>query len=460
MKKVFLLLAAAICATTSSFAVTYELNGGQHNPYGWTDKDDMLQAFLTDGGAAECTLTIADFQAMIVEGKSTDGLHSPGLCTYLTSTVVANAYANAEKWGWLETYVKSKYDGVEGVLYSAGHYGAGAFFICGQSVSWPKSPSFAEYGKEENYFPAWGFNYGNPETVTEEFTLYAPYKDGYEFQGWFDNADFTGEAVTKITAETEGTLYAKWKLLPAVIYNIDGGQYNPYDWTCKDDMLQAFLKDGGAAECTLTIADFQAMAGTADSADGLHNLGLCKYITGPVTTAVYTNAEKWGWLDSYIKSKYEGTGLAYTTGTHHYGAGAFFISGESTAWPKSPSFVEYGKEENYFPAWGFNYGNPSNPTEKVTLYRPFKTDWHFEGWFDNAEFNGEPITTIDETFKGTLYAKWIVWTGVELPVVEENKLVNVYTINGVCVMKNADEEAIKSLTPGFYIVGNQKRLIK
>ena len=66
MKKVFLLLAAAICATTSSFAVTYELNGGQHNPYGWTDKDDMLQAFLTDGGAAECTLTIADFQAMIV----------------------------------------------------------------------------------------------------------------------------------------------------------------------------------------------------------------------------------------------------------------------------------------------------------------------------------------------------------------------------------------------------------
>ena len=52
MKKVFLLLAAAICATTSSFAVTYELNGGQYNPYGWTDKDQMLQAFLTDGGAA------------------------------------------------------------------------------------------------------------------------------------------------------------------------------------------------------------------------------------------------------------------------------------------------------------------------------------------------------------------------------------------------------------------------
>ena len=456
MKKVFLLLAAAICATTSSFAVTYELNGGQHNPYGWTDKDDMLQAFLTDGGAAECTLTIADFQAMIVEGKSTDGLHSPGLCTYLTSTVVANAYANAEKWGWLETYVKSKYEGVADVLYSSGHYGAGAFFISGQSVSWPKSPSFAEYGKEENYFPAWGFNYGNPETVTEEFTLYAPYKDGYEFQGWFANADFTGEAVTKIDATTEGTLYAKWKLLPAVIYNIDGGQYNPYDWTCKDDMLQAFLTDGGAAECTLTIADFQNMK-PEDSADGLHNKGLCKYITSDVAKAAYANTEKWGWLENYIKDIFTTAGKNYSV---HYGAGAFFISGESLSWPTSPSFAEYGKEENYFPAWGFNYGNPSNPTEKVTLYRPFKTDWHFEGWFDNAEFNGEPITTIDETFKGTLYAKWIVWTGVELPVVEENKLVNVYTINGVCVMKNADEEAIKSLTPGFYIVGNQKRLIK
>ena len=453
MKKVFLLLAAAICATTSSFAVTYELNGGQHNPYGWTDKDDMLQAFLTDGGAAECTLTIADFQNMKPE-DSADGLHNKGLCKYITSDVAKAAYANTEKWGWLENYIKDIFT-TAGKNYSV-HYGAGAFFISGESLSWPTSPSFAEYGKEENYFPAWGYNYGNPETVTEEFTLYAPYKDGYEFQGWFANADFTGEAVTKIDATTEGTLYAKWKLLPAVIYNIDGGQYNPYDWTCKDDMLQAFLTDGGAAECTLTIADFQNMK-PEDSADGLHNKGLCKYITSDVAKAAYANTEKWGWLENYIKDIFTTAGKNYSV---HYGAGAFFISGESLSWPTSPSFAEYGKEENYFPAWGFNYGNPSNPTEKVTLYRPFKTDWHFEGWFDNAEFNGEPITTIDETFKGTLYAKWIVWTGVELPVVEENKLVNVYTINGVCVMKNADEEAIKSLTPGFYIVGNQKRLIK
>ena len=242
----------------------------------------------------------------------------------------------------------------------------------------------------------------------------------------------------------------------AVTYELNGGQYNPYGWTDKDQMLQAFLTDGGAAECTLTIADFQNMK-PEDSADGLHNKGLCKYITSDVAKAAYANTEKWGWLENYIKDIFTTAGKNYSV---HYGAGAFFISGESLSWPTSPSFAEYGKEENYFPAWGFNYGNPSNPTEKVTLYRPFKTDWHFEGWFDNAEFNGEPITTIDETFKGTLYAKWIVWTGVELPVVEEKKLVNVYTINGVCVMKNADEEAIKSLTPGFYIVGNQKRLIK
>ena len=242
----------------------------------------------------------------------------------------------------------------------------------------------------------------------------------------------------------------------AVTCELNGGQYNPYGWTDKDQMLQAFLTDGGAAECTLTIADFQNMK-PEDSADGLHNKGLCKYITSDVAKAAYANTEKWGWLENYIKDIFTTAGKNYSV---HYGAGAFFISGESLSWPKSPSFAEYGKEENYFPAWGFNYGNPSNPTEKVTLYRPFKTDWHFEGWYDNAEFNGEPITTIDETFKGTLYAKWIVWTGVELPVVEENKLVNVYTINGVCVMKNADEEAIKSLTPGFYIVGNQKRLIK
>ena len=55
----------------------------------------------------------------------------------------------------------------------------------------------------------------NPASYTiesEAITLDAPTKDGYTFAGWFDNAEFTGSAVTTITAGSTGdkTLWAKW----------------------------------------------------------------------------------------------------------------------------------------------------------------------------------------------------------------------------------------------------------
>ena len=55
----------------------------------------------------------------------------------------------------------------------------------------------------------------NPTTYTiesEAITLDAPTKDGYTFAGWFDNAGFTGSAVTTITAGSTGnkTFWAKW----------------------------------------------------------------------------------------------------------------------------------------------------------------------------------------------------------------------------------------------------------
>ena len=49
-----------------------------------------------------------------------------------------------------------------------------------------------------------------PESVSAEYTLPAAYKEGVEFGGWFDNAEFSGEALTVIPANYAGTLYAKW----------------------------------------------------------------------------------------------------------------------------------------------------------------------------------------------------------------------------------------------------------
>lgn len=484
MKKL-LLLFVGLCAAIPSFAVTYELNGGHYNPYDWTNKEDMLAAFLTDGGAKEMK-TIADCQKLV--SSTADGLHSPGLCTdnTLSASTLKGAFANEKKWGWLKTYVNSIHtaqgfsDLGSDFSATAWKYEVGAFFISGQSTLWPNGASFAEAGKDENYFSTWGYNYGNPETVTVETTLLNPYMDmeGAEFQGWYDNAEFTGEKITTINASSTGTLYAKWSIVSDVTYELNGGVWNPYLWASKDDMLAAFLADGGYTKTPKKISDYQAMVinGTA-GADGLHSFynttvdgvttkidvpdALCVILNDAVVSNTFTN-EKWSWLYQYVydNEKTMTLSLTETSSSWKYAIGAFFISGQSTSWPKSSSFAEAGKDENYFSAWGYSYGNPQSPINGFAPYKPFKWDNIFNGWYDNAEFSGEPVTSIPLGFNGTLYASWTRLSDVESPVVEQETLVNIYNISGTCVLQGVDPAEVNNLAPGFYIVGNKKVLVK
>ena len=55
------------------------------------------------------------------------------------------------------------------------------------------------------------------------YTLPTPVREGYEFDGWYLNADFTGERVTEVTVTAESTVYAKWTRLGTVTLDTDGG---------------------------------------------------------------------------------------------------------------------------------------------------------------------------------------------------------------------------------------------
>lgn len=66
----------------------------------------------------------------------------------------------------------------------------------------------------------------NPEnaptqfTMADEYVLPVPTKTGCEFKGWYDNVDFTGNAVTTTSGfEEDITLYAKWfSDIPSIVY--------------------------------------------------------------------------------------------------------------------------------------------------------------------------------------------------------------------------------------------------
>ena len=85
-----------------------------------------------------------------------------------------------------------------------------AFFLEGKRGAWPVSADFSVAGKVEAFQSAWKHGFANPTEPTAEFVLNAPYLEGKTFDGWYAAADFSGNKVTTVNAETTGTLYAKW----------------------------------------------------------------------------------------------------------------------------------------------------------------------------------------------------------------------------------------------------------
>ena len=56
-----------------------------------------------------------------------------------------------------------------------------------------------------------------------EYTLPTPSRDGYSFEGWYLNSDFSGDSITVINVEKDTKVYAKWVELYAIELNLDGG---------------------------------------------------------------------------------------------------------------------------------------------------------------------------------------------------------------------------------------------
>lgn len=214
MKK-FTLLVAALAISLVTFAqgtITYNLNGGVTNDYGWKNKGDMFADFMADNGATE-------FETLEYYKAQTDPLGSPNICAKLTTC--AAMVSNAEKWGWLKTYIQavtaaqaadspSALD--ETCASAAWRYAAGAFFVDGQRASWPKSADFSIAGQLASFQPTWKAGFCGPAEYAEGETvvLPIPFKEGESFLGWFKEADFSGEKVTEISGTGDVVLYAKF----------------------------------------------------------------------------------------------------------------------------------------------------------------------------------------------------------------------------------------------------------
>ena len=434
MKKLFTFLLALMASSCLWASITYELNGGKHNDYEWKDKGEMYKAILKDiNDITPPTQSGTNVNTITLEEDKTKAV-SKGIPTYWSNLTVLLTHAGFnEKWGWLIDYMDAACSAQSKSLASSSstylRYNLGAFFIESNASTYLHAV-YDVLGKDAAYIPAWGQNYGNPTDPTEEVTLHTPFKEGYKFLGWYDNPECTGTPITTVNASTTGTLYAKW-VLDGIVYELNGGVWNKYGWTSKKDMYDAFLADWKAySGSTKTSVTYEEQLGAGNSKNGIPAVMYGNDANGnswkSKLLTFFTDANysaKWGWLATYldvvaatqykkmnaangpkIQPSTNGDALAYSLG-NFFGEDNYYTTNYIDA-------VDFTGEEAHLAAfqstWGQTFPNPEHPTEEVTLHTPFKEGYKFLGWYDNEACTGTPVTKVDQNYKGTLYAKWVL----------------------------------------------------
>ena len=204
----------------------------------------------------------------------------------------------------------------------------------------------------------------NPETYTVEdaFALTAPAsRIGFTFEGWFDNADLEGKAITKIEKGTTGnkTYYAKW------MENTCKVTFHAYNGSTVEE-TRNILYTGVLGENTFERIGYTFLGWS----DGINDT---TYGTDTKLSQIVT---------------------ADTDALHIY-----------AVWEKQKYSITYvGVEAD-------EHDNATEYTveDMVSLGDPnARTGYTFKGWFDNADFEGTAVDTITvgSTDHKIFYALW------------------------------------------------------
>ena len=235
-------MVAALATSLFTFAdISYELNGGKANDYGWRTKADIALELQKDYNEVfETNVQWAKDSAnhvwymlddkwvaadSIVPGtydRATPGFF--GAVSYAKSAEIMEKLFNAkkDKYGWLLEFVcvnrvaqgmesveSETWKAYEAALY---RYEIDAFLVgADANGSWPATSSYKN-ATIDAYQSIWKGGYVNPTSVEGDavVTLNKPYKEGLTFFGWYDNAEFDGRPIYTVDASTSGTLYARF----------------------------------------------------------------------------------------------------------------------------------------------------------------------------------------------------------------------------------------------------------
>ena len=361
-------------------------------------------------------------------------------------------------------------DGME----AAWRYAVQGFLNCSTfRDAWPKAADFSTAGKPEKWGDAYrvakGISAELPYTITGDYTIPTPVREGYDFLGWYDQNSTSGTKYTKLTKGWKGTLYALWQETPKgdVTWVLNGGSVSvtlpnyitdaPYTIPTPTRSLYVFVgwydqnSTSGNKLTQLPVGykgsvyaiwreskvTWELNGGELPKAaevptnDSLWNAFKVYYKTfynenraDQAITAVatfMTQAQKimtdasseYKWLGDYIAQVTTSAGRNLDTEVlWRFAVQAFFnCSPENTSsYSGNADFTTAGKPEKWGPKYQEKYGKgttlPTKITATYTIPTPTKTGTTFVGWYDTNNNTGNKLTTLPAGYDGTVYAIW------------------------------------------------------
>ena len=250
-----------------------------------------------------------------------------------------------------------------------------------------------------NVYVKWVLNGGTvdgtlPSTITEEYGLPIPYKAGYAFQGWYDNAEGTGTALTTLPVGYEGTLYAIWRAAN-VKWELNGGHIseNKLLWEDFQNYFNEYYGTNYAHQPINNVLAFWP-AGYDES---------CRILVNTKENSKYS------WLGDYLWSQKQGT-ISYGVDRYRNLLKAF-LNCEVYQADVTVDFTQAGKYDSW-KGWATEEIRqkvilPNQITSDYTIPTPEKEGATFQGWYDNPHGMGNPITVLQAGYEGTVYAIWV-----------------------------------------------------
>ena len=254
----------------------------------------------------------------------------------------------------------------------------------------------------------------------DTITLPTPEKEGYEFLGWYDNRDFSGEALKEeYIIDGNVTLYARWNPYSGVIkFESNGGtSYNDLSFNAQKVSIPTPTREGYLFDGWYKSDDFagEVVSGTIIPTSDMTLYAKWSAIIGSVAfdsnggtkyDTIYTSGQKIA-LPTPINDVYAFAGWydnAELSGTAYFDY--YLPDGAVTLYARwATEFITISLEENG--------GDSLNDVklfdaDALKLPKPFRSGYSFMGWYLNENLTGEPVSDYyyRPTEDVTLYAKW------------------------------------------------------